>query len=77
MVYTALQGVDLGRPLGHWFGPNNMAQVIKYVIIYLYNNPYMDVIAIIRKLAIHDKWNQLVVHVAMDMLVVMDDMGKI
>lgn len=36
----------------------------------------MDVIAIIRKLAIHDTWNQLVVHVAMDMLVVMDDMGK-
>jgi len=28
---VALQGVDLGRPLGHWFGPNNMAQVIKYV----------------------------------------------
>ncbi|XP_065888329.1 cysteine protease ATG4B-like [Dysidea avara] len=51
----ALQGVDLGRPLGHWFGPNNMAQVIK-------------------KLAVHDKWNELVVHVAMDMLVVMDDM---
>lgn len=50
----ALQGVDLGRPLGHWFGPNNVAQVIK-------------------KLAIHDTWNQLVVHVAMDMLVVMDD----
>ena len=35
LQHTALQGVDLGRPLGHWFGPNNVAQVIKYGI-YLY-----------------------------------------
>ena len=34
LIYTALQGVDLGRPLGHWFGPNNVAQVIKYVYIH-------------------------------------------
>ena len=34
LIYTALQGVDLGRPLGHWFGPNNVAQVIKYVYTY-------------------------------------------
>lgn len=76
LLYTALQGVDLGRPLGHWFGPNNVAQVIKYAV-YIYNiiQPYMDTITIFRKLAIHDTWNQLVVHVAMDMLVVMDDIG--
>ena len=36
----------------------------------------MDTITIFRKLAIHDTWNQLVVHVAMDMLVVMDDIGN-
>ena len=33
LIYTALQGVDLGRPLGHWFGPNNIAQVIKYIYV--------------------------------------------
>ena len=31
---------------------------------------------IFRKLAVHDTWNQLVVHVAMDMLVVKDDIGN-
>ena len=36
----------------------------------------MDKITIFRKLAVHDTWNQLVVHVAMDMLVVMDDIGE-
>ena len=25
----ALQGADLGRPVGQWFGPNNVAQAIK------------------------------------------------
>ena len=36
----------------------------------------MNNITIFRKLAVHDTWNQLVVHVAMDMLVVMDDIGN-
>lgn len=25
----ALQGADFGRPVGHWFGPNNVAQALK------------------------------------------------
>ena len=25
----ALQGQDFGRPVGQWFGPNNVAQAIK------------------------------------------------
>ena len=25
----ALQGADFGRPVGQWFGPNNVAQAIK------------------------------------------------
>lgn len=25
----ALQGADFGRPVGQWFGPNNVAQALK------------------------------------------------
>ena len=31
MVGKALQGADFGRSVGHWFGPNNVAQAIKYI----------------------------------------------
>lgn len=51
----ALQGADFGRPVGQWFGPNNISQAIK-------------------KLAVHDSWSGLAVHVAMDMVVVIEDM---
>jgi cysteine protease ATG4 len=29
----ALQGADFGRSVGQWFGPNNVAQSIKYTLV--------------------------------------------
>lgn len=47
-------GVSEGKPIGEWFGPNTIAQVLK-------------------KLAIYDDWTRLAVHVAMDNVLISDD----
>jgi hypothetical protein len=54
----AHQGADFGRPIGQWFGPNNVAQALK-------------------KLSTHDLWSKLAVHVALDMVVVVDDIKEL
>ncbi|KAH7700927.1 Protein ATG-4.1 a [Aphelenchoides avenae] len=50
----AQMGVSEGKPLGEWFGPNTIAQVLK-------------------KLAVYDDWTRLAVHVAMDNVLISDD----
>ena len=70
----ALQGADFGREVGQWFGPNNVAQAVKLVtkqVVYLlfsFNS--------CRRLSLHDSWNKLAVYVAMDMLVIIEDISK-
>ncbi|CAG2119007.1 unnamed protein product [Medioppia subpectinata] len=52
----ALMGASEGKPVGNWFGPNTIAQVLK-------------------KLAAYDKCNDIVIHVAMDNMVVIDEIS--
>ncbi|XP_071537688.1 cysteine protease ATG4B isoform X3 [Panulirus ornatus] len=47
-------GVDEGKPIGEWYGPNTVAQVM-------------------RKLTPFDEWNNFSVNVAMDNIVIMDE----
>lgn len=47
-------GVDEGKPIGEWYGPNTVAQVM-------------------RKLTPFDEWNNFSVNVAMDNVVIMDE----
>lgn len=47
-------GVSEGKPLGEWFGPNTIAQVLK-------------------KLVVYDEWSRLAVHVALDNILISDD----
>lgn len=47
-------GVSEGKPLGEWFGPNTISQVLK-------------------KLVVYDEWSNLVVHVAMDNILISED----
>lgn len=47
-------GVSEGKPIGEWFGPNTIAQILK-------------------KLVIYDEWSNLVVHVAMDNILISND----
>lgn len=47
-------GVDEGKPIGEWYGPNTVAQVL-------------------RKLTPFDEWNNFSVNVAMDNIVIMDE----
>ncbi|XP_027225612.1 cysteine protease ATG4B isoform X1 [Penaeus vannamei] len=47
-------GVDEGKQIGEWYGPNTVAQVI-------------------RKLVIFDEWNNFSVNVALDNIVIMDE----
>uniref|UniRef100_A0A8C3G7H0 Cysteine protease n=1 Tax=Cyclopterus lumpus TaxID=8103 RepID=A0A8C3G7H0_CYCLU len=53
----AQMGVGEGKPIGQWYGPNTVAQVLK-------------------KLAVFDTWSRLVVHVAMDNTVVIEDISE-
>lgn len=55
--HVAWTGESEGKPVGAWFGPNTVAQVLK-------------------KLALYDSWSNLVVHVAMDNMVVLEDIYK-
>ncbi|XP_029285429.1 cysteine protease ATG4B isoform X1 [Cottoperca gobio] len=54
----AQMGVGEGKPIGQWYGPNTVAQVLK-------------------KLAVFDTWSRLVVHVAMDNTVVIEDIKRL
>ncbi|XP_076040366.1 cysteine protease ATG4B-like isoform X2 [Oratosquilla oratoria] len=47
-------GVDEGKEIGEWYGPNTVAQVL-------------------RKLTPFDEWNKLSIHVALDNIVIMDE----
>uniref|UniRef100_A0A7N5ZVX5 Cysteine protease n=1 Tax=Anabas testudineus TaxID=64144 RepID=A0A7N5ZVX5_ANATE len=53
----AQMGVGEGKPIGQWYGPNTVAQVLK-------------------KLAVFDTWSRLVVHVAMDNTVVIEEISE-
>lgn len=50
-------GVDLGKSIGEWYGPNTVAQVT-------------------RKLVPYDEWNSFSVHVAMDNMVIIDEIKQ-
>ena len=73
----ALMGACEGKNVGEWFGPNTVAQVLKYVfstsfcqkliLIYLFS---------LRKLSIYDKFNDIHIHVALDNMVFVDDISK-
>uniref|UniRef100_A0A8P4GRE1 Cysteine protease n=1 Tax=Dicentrarchus labrax TaxID=13489 RepID=A0A8P4GRE1_DICLA len=54
----AQMGVGEGKPIGQWYGPNTVAQVLK-------------------KLAVFDTWSRLVVHVAMDNTVVIEEIKRL
>uniref|UniRef100_A0A674N455 Cysteine protease n=1 Tax=Takifugu rubripes TaxID=31033 RepID=A0A674N455_TAKRU len=54
----AQMGVGEGKPIGQWYGPNTVAQVLK-------------------KLAVFDTWSRLVVHVAMDNTVVIEEISDL
>uniref|UniRef100_A0A669D1T3 Cysteine protease n=1 Tax=Oreochromis niloticus TaxID=8128 RepID=A0A669D1T3_ORENI len=53
----AQMGVGEGKPIGQWYGPNTVAQVLK-------------------KLAVFDTWSKVVVHVAMDNTVVIEEISE-
>ncbi|MEQ2171599.1 Cysteine protease atg4b [Goodea atripinnis] len=53
----AQMGVGEGKPIGQWYGPNTVAQVLK-------------------KLAVFDTWSRLVVHVAMDNTVIIEEISE-
>ncbi|XP_013883470.1 cysteine protease ATG4B isoform X1 [Austrofundulus limnaeus] len=58
-LYAAAQmGVGEGKPIGQWYGPNTVAQVLK-------------------KLAVFDTWSRLVVHVAMDNTVIIEEIKRL
>lgn len=54
----AQMGASEGKPVGNWFGPNTIAQVLK-------------------KLSAYDKWNNIVIHVAMDNMVVINEIKNL
>ncbi|XP_077463996.1 cysteine protease ATG4B isoform X2 [Stigmatopora argus] len=54
----AQMGVGEGKPIGQWYGPNTVAQVLK-------------------KLVVFDTWSKLVVHVAMDNTVVIEEIKRL
>uniref|UniRef100_A0A3B5LIR3 Cysteine protease n=1 Tax=Xiphophorus couchianus TaxID=32473 RepID=A0A3B5LIR3_9TELE len=54
----AQMGVGEGKPIGQWYGPNTVAQVLK-------------------KLAVFDTWSRLVVHVAMDNTVIIEEIKRL
>ncbi|PWA14416.1 hypothetical protein CCH79_00011076, partial [Gambusia affinis] len=55
---AAQMGVGEGKPIGQWYGPNTVAQVLK-------------------KLAVFDTWSRLVVHVAMDNTVIIEEIKRL
>nr|CAD7461998.1 unnamed protein product [Timema tahoe] len=54
----ALMGASEGKDVGHWFGPNTVAQVLK-------------------KLAVYDEWSSVVIHVALDNTVVINEIKQL
>lgn len=73
----ALMGASEGKNVGEWFGPNTVAQVLKYD--YVYHLIVCVVIGIFtdcRKLAKYDEWSSLAIHVALDNLVIISEIRK-
>lgn len=54
----ALTGISEGKSVGHWFGPNTVAQVLKRLVQY-------------------DEWSSLVIHVALDNTIVINDIKEL
>lgn len=71
----ALMGVCEGKEVGQWFGPNTIAQVLKYVII-LYFPFNLNAFFVSRKLSTFDKTNNIYIHVALDNVVYIEDISK-
>lgn len=76
----ALMGVSYGKQVGEWFGPNTIAQVLKWVYIWLTNYIFQiftcECHLLCRKLATQDKLSSLVFHVALDNTLVINEVSK-
>lgn len=83
----ALMGVSYGKQVGEWFGPNTIAQVLKYVYIIAkkkkkiqkilqYVKVFIATLLFYRKLATMDELSSLVFHVALDNTLVINEVSK-
>lgn len=74
----ALMGASEGKSVGEWFGPNTVAQVLKYdkTCINKFSAEHFTFIIHSRKLVKYDEWSSLVIHVALDNLVIINDIRK-
>lgn len=82
----ALMGASEGKQVGDWFGPNTVAQVLKYIKfnlfkwLDLYVYEYFNFIILFffpRKLSAYDEWSNLAVHVALDNTIVVNEIRKL
>lgn len=67
------------KRVGEWFGPNTIAQVLKYKIVELifFHRKHSIKKKFFRKLVKYDDWSALNLHVAMDNNIIIKEIGKL